>query len=154
MPIDGSAMYCCPANRSSTASTPSMPGFFVTKSRTLERASAYSTFGRIGASFSARPNDASGRRTSTVRSGSDMLRLPSDTATEPSQPLWILPVSASPTFCGPSPPFPPFGVMGEPPAPIPDGFNQAAFFFDGTMVEGRAGRPPFHHEDRVVTLGE
>src|SRR5207249_6131927 len=32
MPIDGSAMYCCPADRSRTASTPSMPGFFVTKS--------------------------------------------------------------------------------------------------------------------------
>src|SRR6058998_1141305 len=83
MPIDGSAMYCCPANRSRTASTPSMPGFFVTKSHPLERASSYSTFGRIGASFSAPPNDASGRRTSTVRSGSDMLWLPSDTATEP-----------------------------------------------------------------------
>src|SRR5256885_7031118 len=83
MPIDGSAMYCCPANRSRAASTPSMPGFFVTKSHPLERASSYSTFGRIGASFSAPPNDASGRRTSTVRSGSDMLWLPSDTATEP-----------------------------------------------------------------------
>src|SRR5947209_2361031 len=33
--------------------------------------------------LSAPPNDASGRRTSTVRSGSDMLWLPSDTATEP-----------------------------------------------------------------------
>src|SRR5206468_4942293 len=44
-------------------------------------ASSYSTFGRIGASFSARPNDAFGRRASTVRSGSDMLSHPSDTAT-------------------------------------------------------------------------
>src|SRR5438552_5114351 len=154
MPIDGSAMYCCPANRSSTASTPSMPGFFVTKSHPLERASAYSTFGRIGASFSARPNDASGRRTSTVRSGSDMLRLPSDTATEPSQPLWILPVSASTIFLRPCRPFTTVVVMGEPPASIPDRFNAAAFFVDRHMVEGRAGRPALYHEDRVVTYGE
>src|SRR5216117_1384840 len=154
MPIDGSAMYCCPANRSRTASTPSMPGFFVTQSQPLERASAYSTFGRIGASFSARPNDASGRRTSTVRSGSDVLWLPSDTATEPSQPLWILTVSASTIFLRPCRPFTTVVVMGEPPASIPDRFNAAAFFVDRHMVEGRAGRPALYHEDRVVTYGE
>src|SRR5438876_10015718 len=153
MPIEVSAMYCCPANRSRTASTPSMPGFFVTKSHPLERASSNSTFGRIVASFSARPNDAFGRRASTVRSGSDMLSHPSDTATEPSQPLWILAVSASATFLRPCSPFTTVVVMGEPPASIPDRFNAAAFFADRHMVDGRAGRPALYHEDRVVTYG-
>src|SRR5438093_3260382 len=104
--------------------------------------------------LSAPPNDASGRRTSTVRSGSDMLWLPSDTATEPSQPLWILTVSASAIFLRPCRPFTTVVVMGEPPASIPDRFNAAAFFVDRHMVEGRAGRPALYHEDRVVTYGE
>src|SRR2546428_11609707 len=44
--------------------------------------------------------------------------------------------------------------MGEPPALIPDRFNAAAFFVDRQVVEGRAGRPAFHLENRVVTYGE
>src|SRR5712691_9768262 len=44
--------------------------------------------------------------------------------------------------------------MGEPPTSIPDRFNAAAFFVDRQIVEGRAGRPAFYHEDRVVTYGE
>ena len=44
--------------------------------------------------------------------------------------------------------------MGEPPALIPDRFNAAAFFVDRQVVEGRAGRPAFHQENRVVTYGE
>src|SRR5207247_2169126 len=107
-----------------------------------------------GASFSAPPNDASGRRTSTVRSGSDMLWLPSDTATEPSQPLWILTVSASAIFLRPCSPFTTVVVMREPPASIPDRFNSAAFFVGRNMAEGRAGRRALHAEDRALPHGE
>src|SRR2546425_8733454 len=44
--------------------------------------------------------------------------------------------------------------MGELRASIPDRFNAAAFFVDRQVVEGRAGRPAFHEENRVVTYGE
>ncbi|TLZ58889.1 MAG: benzoate-CoA ligase family protein, partial [Methanobacteriota archaeon] len=44
--------------------------------------------------------------------------------------------------------------MGEPPASIPDRFNAAAFFVDRHVVEGRAARPAFYQEARVVTYGE
>jgi len=56
IPIDRSAMYCCPRKRSKTASTPSRDPFIATifSCASKERPSPYSTFGRIGAPFSRR----------------------------------------------------------------------------------------------------
>src|SRR2546425_5994247 len=66
----------------------------------------------------------------------------------------LLTPSASATFLRPPSPFATGEVMGQPPASIPDRFNAAAFFVDRQVVEGRAGRPAFHQENRVVTYGE
>src|SRR3989441_6212694 len=66
----------------------------------------------------------------------------------------LLTPSASATFLRPRSPFATGEVMGEPRASIPDRFNAAAFFVDRQVVEGRAGRPAFQQENRVVTYRE
>src|SRR3989454_3479593 len=73
---------------------------------------------------------------------------------EASKPRGFLTASASATFLRPRPQSAAGGTWGEPPASIPDRFNAAAFFVDRQVVEGRAGRPAFHQENRVVTYGE
>src|SRR3989442_3795133 len=73
---------------------------------------------------------------------------------EASKPRGLFPPSAPAPFWRPRPPSAPGEVRGQPPASIPDRFNAAAFFVDRQVVEGRAGRPAFHQENRVVTYGE
>src|SRR6059058_4034274 len=154
MPIDGSAMYCCPANRSRTASTPSMPGFFVTKSIHWNGPLRIQRLAELAPPFRprrmTRPVDARAPcGVGPTCSGFRRIR-----PLNLGRPLWILPVSASAIFLRPCSPFTAVAVMGEPPASIPDRFNAAAFFVDRHMVEGRAGRPALYHEDRVVTYGQ
>src|SRR6266705_4912654 len=75
-------------------------------------------------------------------------------AIDASKPRGLLTPSASATFLRPRSPFAIGEVMGEPPASIPDRFNAAAFLVDRHVVEGRAARPAFYQEARVVTYGE